>query len=89
MVIKNKRPERRTSSQEVGLSDEIWDIMRTCWDPEPSNRPKIGDIVALLSKAQGITDPDEIPPKSRPTPLLTDGNEVLEVSHNICSRIHH
>jgi hypothetical protein len=88
MIIENHRPERPANSQEIGLSDEIWNIMQTCWDPEPSKRPKIEDVVKFLANAQGLTDHDEILSKGRPTPPPADGNEaLLRVSHDISSWI--
>jgi hypothetical protein len=88
MVIEGRRPKRPANSQGVGLSDEIWDMMQTCWDREPSNRPQIGDIVKLLAKAQGITDPSEAPPSGSLTLLPPDGNKALfGVSHDISFRI--
>jgi hypothetical protein len=84
MVIENRRPKRPANSLGVGLSDEIWHMMQTCWDREPSNRPKIEDIVKLLAKAQGKTDPSEVTSNGRLTPLPSDGSRVLfGVSHDI------
>lgn len=31
-----------------GCSDEIYDIMRSCWHPNPEQRPKFGELVNLI-----------------------------------------
>lgn len=50
VVKQQKRPSRPTHNlcQTRGLSDDIWKLIETCWNSEPSRRPKAGQIVEQL-----------------------------------------
>ncbi|EMD36221.1 hypothetical protein CERSUDRAFT_65939 [Gelatoporia subvermispora B] len=85
------RPERPTADAlELGLTDEVWDLMEQCWQAEPRVRPGVDEIQACLEEAvtDATSDLPTIPPqrsrapsrRNRKNPLLSDlvaiGDEV-------------
>jgi len=50
-VIAGDQPPRPAASPKVGLSDDIWAMMQTCWQHEPQKRPHIREVVTILRRA--------------------------------------
>jgi hypothetical protein len=47
MTIKqNKHPNRPTTGRV--MSDDLWDLVETCWKEVPTDRPQIANIVSRL-----------------------------------------
>lgn len=46
-IITGERPQRPTSSS-LGITNNIWFLMRNCWQPEWFSRPSMSYIVAVL-----------------------------------------
>lgn len=46
-IVKTLKNGERLPKPE-GCSDEIYDIMRSCWHPNPKERPTFGDLVKLI-----------------------------------------
>ena len=44
-ISTGERPEMPKNAQEVGLTAEIWEILRNCWQSNPEKRPTMGDVV--------------------------------------------
>jgi hypothetical protein len=79
VVRNNRRPDRPENSQEIGLSDEIWEILQACWHTNPHRRPKMSVVVKVFAKALGIIDPEEVAPVQAAAVASPpkDGNEVV------------
>lgn len=50
-VMNGTRPNRPQLSRELGLSDEIWDIVQLCWREKAFERPKVEEVLAAIRKA--------------------------------------
>ena len=44
-IPNKKRPDKPSTNDQVGLTDEIWTIIESCWDDDPRRRPPIRDVV--------------------------------------------
>ena len=44
-VLSGRRPER---PKHPNLTDELWDLIKSCWEQEPLRRPGISDVVDHL-----------------------------------------
>ena len=44
-ILKKDRPEFPQNPEEVGLTMEMRNLLQRCWDPEPTERPTIDDVV--------------------------------------------
>ena len=44
-IPNKKRPDKPSTSDQVGLTDEMWRIIERCWDNDPGRRPPISDVV--------------------------------------------
>ena len=47
-VILGIRPERPADATALGLSDEVWALMETCWCPQWQKRPRIRPVLDVL-----------------------------------------
>lgn len=45
-----KRPDRPRETQELGLTDSVWDMTLRCWQQDPASRPTMMEVVGLLRK---------------------------------------
>ena len=52
-VLDGKRPTR-----EAGFTDELWEMLELCWEPQPSARPSIGEV---LERLESVSNPPEPP----------------------------
>jgi hypothetical protein len=46
-IAREKRPEKPSTSDQVGLTDEMWGTIESCWDDDPGRRPPIRDVVRM------------------------------------------
>ena len=46
-IPNKKRPDKPSTSDQVGLTDEIWTIIERCWDDDPGRRLPISDVVMM------------------------------------------
>lgn len=59
VMINDARPQRPPAfpvAQDRGLDDEIWGIIKTCWQKDDSRRPLIQDVRQHLSQHEGLDD---------------------------------
>jgi hypothetical protein len=87
-VLEGERPTRPGTSANVGLTDEVWDVMQRGWDKEPQYRPGLAeflqavapDIVRLcrpeLDARQGLLDTREHELDAREEALRTVDAEL-------------
>jgi len=47
-VLGGERPERPKGEDGRLFTDRIWDMVRCCWEPQPSERAKAKDVLACL-----------------------------------------
>lgn len=50
VVFGNIYPRRPKSALRFGLTDEVWTLMKQCWDRLPSSRPSMKTIVSGLTE---------------------------------------
>ncbi|KAG6820841.1 hypothetical protein H0H93_010668 [Arthromyces matolae] len=50
-VIQGVRPNRPIIPDNLGvyISDDLWDLIRHCWEQQPTSRPSIEDVVDTIS----------------------------------------
>lgn len=51
VVLENERPQRPRDSEKLGFTDNVWEILQTCWDKDPKDRPSIDIVSAYLKQA--------------------------------------
>jgi len=64
-IINGERPSRPSRGKELGLSDELWELVRSSWAQEVEERPSVSAFVDFLKKAtpdisvlKGLTELD-------------------------------
>ena len=50
-IIDGERPPRPSEGKELGLSDELWEFVRSSWIHEAEGRPPVSAFIGLLEKA--------------------------------------
>lgn len=50
VVFGNIYPRRPKSALRFGLTDEVWTLMKQCWDRLPTSRPSMKTIVSELTE---------------------------------------
>ena len=50
-VVSGERPPKPENMEEIGMTDDLWDLMRECWREDRTARPT---IVEVLKKFCGI-----------------------------------
>ena len=61
-VIKGERPGRPQGKEEVWFTDDLWEILRQCWLPQPERRPTIKAVLQCLERGSTAWQP--LPPDS-------------------------
>lgn len=49
VVFGNIYPRRPKSALRFGLTDEVWTLMKQCWDRLPNHRPSMKTIISELT----------------------------------------
>ena len=44
------RPDRPQGAQKLGLTDSLWEMTVRCWHQDPTQRPKMTEVIGLLSE---------------------------------------
>ena len=72
-ILKGERPGRPRGAIGTRFTNEVWDILESCWEHTPRNRPRIGDVLQRLENASRTWIPI---PQITPDPLesSTDGS---------------
>ena len=52
VTLEGKRPPRPNSSETLGITDEIWDLLELCWTEDVSSRPEVNHVVGCLERAE-------------------------------------
>ena len=79
-VLEGKHPE---SPQGEPFTDELWDVLRHCWEQNPGNQPSSEEVLAYLEGGP----PPRLPPSRRSGGMETNTYVELDASTNgiICS----
>ena len=56
LIVFLKVLDGKSPSREVGFTDGLWEMLKRCWEPRPSARPSIEDILQYLKR---VSDPSE------------------------------
>ena len=59
-VLRGERPERPQGPEGSWFTDDVWGMLGRCWDPNPSDRPSIKDVLQRLEEASTSWTP--LPP---------------------------
>jgi len=44
-ILREDRPRMPENAQEVGLTGEMWELVESCWQRDPDERPTVEEIV--------------------------------------------
>lgn len=50
-VVNGDRPERPPNSHNIGLRDNVWNLLRECWLQSAVHRPQVSVVVKFLNEA--------------------------------------
>ena len=50
LILQGGRPEMPGNAQVLGLTDEMWKLVQSCWQQNPEERPTIGEVVGEWGK---------------------------------------
>jgi len=53
VVLRGERPERPQGPEGNWFTDDIWEILKRCWEHEPGNRPSVDCVLQSLEGASG------------------------------------
>jgi hypothetical protein len=57
-VLSGQRPSRPNGLDDIGLSDEIWNLMEHGWHHAPARRPSLGEFLLKTPKTREETTSD-------------------------------
>jgi len=57
-ILQGNRPEMPRDSQTVGLTDEMRNLLRSCWQPDPTSRPTVEELVGRWQEFVGCSNGD-------------------------------
>ena len=49
-ISRGGRPEMPENARAVGLTDEMWNLLESCWQQNPKKRPTIEEVVRMWEK---------------------------------------
>ena len=53
IIIRGVRPTRPRGAQGVGLTDDMWELLETCWRRDPVERPTMQAVVTAWDRLVG------------------------------------
>ena len=69
-IMTGERPERPTHTT---FTDELWELMRECWNQERDGRPQMSEVLKVLNSITPLLPPDSTP-RREDTNSLGTGN---------------
>lgn len=51
LVENGGRPDKPVNAEDIGISDPLWKLVRSCWDGNKIRRPQIQEVVAGVDHA--------------------------------------
>jgi hypothetical protein len=72
-VIQGERPAHPSAEvcERTGLTDGIWNLIESCWDQQPDQRPIASDVVERLRFMHGV--------ESEQQPSVWDDSFILQL----------
>jgi len=67
-VIQGERPPMPTNASDLGISDELWQLLARCWNTDRNKRPQIDEVLQHLCDGPAR---ELIFPPSRPSQSLS------------------
>ena len=50
-IMEGEKPTKAANALELGLSDEVWNLLEGCWQVDRALRPSIEDVSARINAA--------------------------------------
>ena len=50
-IIQGYRPERPDGVGGAWFTNDVWELLKRCWVPEPQNRPSVEDVLCCLEES--------------------------------------
>ena len=54
-ISQGGRPTMPVNSRDVGLTDEMWGILESCWQQTPKKRPEVGEVARRWQRSVAST----------------------------------
>ena len=89
-ILEGERPGRPRGAIGKLFTNEVWDVLESCWKHTPCDRPRIGDVLECLEKASrswipnSQTTPD---PLESSTDSSADDSEPSSLSQGVPSHL--
>ena len=61
-IVAGERPERPQGAKAVWFTDDLWETLKRCWSPQPSDRPTVEAMVEYLERGSMVWQP--LPPSA-------------------------
>ena len=58
-ISQGGRPAMSVNSRDVGLTDEMWGVLESCWQQNPKKRPGVGEVAKRWQRSVASTDNDD------------------------------
>jgi len=55
--MRGERPSRPADAVQLGLVDEIWELLEDCWQTERTRRPSVKDVLSCVTAAAWVCGP--------------------------------
>ena len=78
-VFRGDRPEKPEGTEGAWFTDEVWEVLRSCWTSQPENRPSVEDVLQCLEKVSRSW----VPPSPRLLVVPSTPNSLTWGSSNI------
>lgn len=56
-VVRGERPEKPSQAESLGISDTLWELVRSCWSELSSTRPTAQELLDYLLFVSPTWDP--------------------------------
>ena len=74
-VTKGKHPGRPRGSERVWFTDDLWEMLKQCWSPQPKDRPNVQAVLGCLERVSTALRP--LPAGACDDIKLDSGDELL------------
>ena len=58
-ISQGGRPAKPVNARDVGLTDELWGILESCWQQTPKKRPGVGEVARGWQRSVASTNNDD------------------------------